>query len=352
VELLAIELLDMLANPMQIGELELNVSASIGIALYPEDGKTLDSLSQHADQAMYAAKNACCGALSFSPEMDRVPTERRELEAELAHALETGGFTLAYQPLCLPDGTLKSFEALIRFESPRLGNIPPSQFIPVAEEAQLIVPIGEWVLREVCRQNREWQDAGLPIVSIAVNISALQFDRDDFADTVATILEETGQSAQNLVLELTESIVMNDFIESARQMKRLKRLGVRIAIDDFGTGYSSLSYLHRLPIDVLKIDRSFIEHLHETDGTRPIVEAVLSMAHTLGLDVVAEGVEKAEQLTSLRLSGCDVIQGYFFSRPVGHESAAIILQRGFLDGSEKIVPTSSQSAPTSLAATL
>ncbi len=160
----------------------------------------------------------------------------------------------------------------------------------------MIVPLGEWVLRETCRQGREWQDAGHPASSIAVNISALQFARDDFADTVAQILEETGYPAEMLVLELTESIVMHDFTESASQMERLKRLGVRIAIDDFGTGYSSLSYLHRLPIDVLKIDRSFMETLNEADGTGPIVEAVLSMAHTLGLHVVAEGVETAEQL--------------------------------------------------------
>jgi len=269
--------------------------------------------------------------MSFSAGMDREPAERRELEAELSHALETGGFTIAYQPLCLPDGMLNGFEALLRFNSPRFGNVPPSHFIPIAEEAQLIVPIGEWVLREACRQNREWLKAGYPVASIAVNISALQFARDDFADTVAEILLETGQSPANLVLELTESTVMRDFTESARQMKRLKRLGVRIAIDDFGTGYSSLSYLHRLPIDVLKIDRSFMETLNEPEGTRPIVDAVLSMAHTLGLSVVAEGVETAEQLTTLRQSGCDVIQGYFFSRPVKPDRAAIFLQSGRLE---------------------
>jgi len=322
------DLLEILARPMQIGELQLTITASIGISLYPQDGKTVDNLAQHADQAMYAAKFACCGVLSFSPDMDREPAERRELEAELSHALQSGGFTLAYQPLCLPDGVLRGFEALLRFTSPRLGNVPPTQFIPIAEEAQLIIPIGEWVLREACRQLQEWQVAGYPSASIAVNISALQFARDDFADTVAEILSETGQTGTKLVLELTESIVMHDFAESSRQMKRLNRLGVRIAIDDFGTGYSSLSYLHRLPIDVLKIDRSFIETLNEPEGTRPIVEAVLSMAHTLGLRVVAEGVETAEQLATLSHLGCDIIQGYFFSRPVKPAAAAAILQSG------------------------
>jgi diguanylate cyclase (GGDEF)-like protein len=342
-ETLAIDLVDILSRPMQIGELEVAITASIGISHYPKDGKTVDSLIQHADQAMYAAKNASCGVLSFTPEMDLVPAERRELEAELAQALETGGFTLAYQPLCLTDGKLIGFEVLLRFNSPRLGNIPPSHFIPIAEETKLIVPIGEWVLREACRQNRAWQQAGLPKTSIAVNISALQFIRDDFADTVATILMETGHSPEDLVLELTEGLVMNDFAESSRQMKRLKRLGVRIAIDDFGTGYSSLSYLHRLPLDVLKIDRSFMENLNESDGTRPIVEAVLLMANALGLQVVAEGVETAEQLMTLRQSGCDVIQGYYFSRPVPPAAAAGFLHSGRLEGSNQPITPGSPS---------
>jgi len=331
-EAVATDLLVALSAPLQVEELELSITASIGVSVYPEDGETGDSLAQHADQAMYAAKFACCGVRSFSPEMDREPAERRELEAELSRALETGGFTVAYQPLCLPDGTLCGFEALLRFHSPRLGNVPPCEFIPIAEAAQLIVPLGEWVLREVCRQSREWQDAGYPVASIAVNISALQFARDDFANTVALILAESGHPPDMLVLELTESIVMHDFAESARQMERLKRLGVRIAIDDFGTGYSSLSYLHRLPIDVLKIDRSFMETLNEPEGTRPIVKAVLSMAHTLGLRVVAEGVETAEQLSTLEQHGCDAIQGYYFSKPVNSDAAAVFLQSGHLEG--------------------
>jgi EAL domain-containing protein (putative c-di-GMP-specific phosphodiesterase class I) len=232
----------------------------------------------------------------------------------------------------------------LRFSSPRLGNVPPSHFIPIAEEGQIIVPIGDWVLREVCRQSREWEKAGFHVAPIAVNISAQQFAHDDFADTVAEILTETGMSGKNLVLELTESTVMRDFHESARQMKRLKRLGVRIAIDDFGTGYSSLSHLHRLPIDVLKIDRSFMETLNVPEGTRPIVEAVVSMAHTLGLLVVAEGVETAEQLATLHLCGCDVIQGYFFSRPVQKDMAAAILKSGRLTaGSEPVSPAKPDS---------
>ena len=344
-ETLAAELLDMLATPMQIGELEIQITASIGISLFPEDGRSVDSLAQHADQAMYAAKFGCCGLLSFSPEMDRVPAQRRELEEEMRQALETGSFRVVYQPLCQPDGTLDGFEALLRFESPSLGPVPPSRFIPIAEETQLIIPLGEWVLRQVCVQNRVWQQAGLATVPIAVNISALQFSRDDFADGVAEILEETGEAGANLVLELTESIVMHDFEESARQMKRLKRLGVRIAIDDFGTGYSSLSYLHRLPIDILKIDGSFMENLNEPEGTRPIVEAVLSMGNTLGLRVVAEGVETEAQLDTLQKCGCGVIQGYYFSKPAEYESAANFLRRGMLEGGHKALSKSLWSEP-------
>jgi len=345
-EAIAASLLEVLSAPMQIDELELSITASIGISLYPEDGQTGDTLSQHADQAMYAAKFGGEGICSFTPEMDREPAERRELEAELKLALENGdGFSVAYQPICLPNGTLSGFEALLRFRSPRLGNLPPCDFIPITEENGLILPLGEWVLREACRQSQEWQDAGYPPFSMAVNISALQFAREDFADTVAHILEETGQPAEMLILELTESILMNDFTESARQMERLKLLGIRIAIDDFGTGYSSLSCLHRLPIDVLKIDRSFIEHMHEADGTGPIVEAVLSMAHTLGLRVVAEGVETAEQLNTLHQGGCDVIQGFFFSRPVHPVAAAAIIRSGRLEGEDQIVSSTLPTAP-------
>jgi EAL domain-containing protein (putative c-di-GMP-specific phosphodiesterase class I) len=269
--------------------------------------------------------------------MDRLSSERRDLEEEMAQALGNKGFSLVYQPLCLPDGTLKGFEALLRFQSPRLGSVPPSKFIPVAEEMQLIIPLGEWVLREVCRQIRLWQGAGLTAVSVAVNISALQFAREDFACTVANVLRESGVTGGHLVLELTESIVMKNFKESAQQMNRLKKLGVRMAIDDFGTGYSSLSYLHKLPIDVLKIDRSFIENLNVQEGSRPIVEAVLSMANRLGLSVVAEGVETTEQLNTLEECGCSVIQGYFFSKPVEHGPATAFLQSGRLEGGQNLV---------------
>ena len=341
----ATDLLRLIGSPMQIGELRISITASIGISFCPDDGKTVDSLAQHADQAMYAAKFGQHGVSSFSPDMDQVPAERRELETELKEAIESGGFTIAYQPLCHPSGALDGLEALLRFNSQRLGSVPPSHFIPIAEDAQLIGPIGEWVLREVCRQSREWERAGCQAVPIAVNISPLQFAREDFADMVAEILSESGMSGNRLMLELTESTVMRNFQESARQMKRLKKLGVRISVDDFGTGYSSLSYLHRLPIDVLKIDRSFMQTLNEPAGTRPIIEAVVSMAHALGLLVVAEGVETAEQLAILRECGSDMIQGYYFSRPMQRDLVAAILKSGRLEPVSAPVPPMSPNSP-------
>ncbi|MDR3744973.1 MAG: EAL domain-containing protein [Acidobacteriaceae bacterium] len=331
----AIDLLDALSCPMQIENLEVSLGASIGISLFPEDGNTVDSLAQHADRAMYAAKFSGCGVLSFTPEMDNEPTKRRELEAELSLALDNDGFSVVYQPQCLPDGKLVGLEALIRFHSERLGDVSPAHFIPIAEETGLIVPLGEWVLREVCRQGQQWLATGHPMVPIAVNISTIQFDREDFADTVAKILSESGLPPALLSLELTESIVMQNISETTHQMNRLKQLGVCIAIDDFGTGYSSLSYLHCLPIDTLKIDHSFIEDLTMLEGTRPIVEAVLSMAHTLGYRVVAEGVETIQQLNILQSNRCDVIQGYLFSRPLQPQAVARVLLSGRLEMSEK-----------------
>jgi len=337
-EALSADLLQLLAQPMKIGGQDLTVTASIGICIYPDDAKTVDSLAKRADKAMYAAKFDHCGVLSFSPEMDQESSQRAQLEDELSRALDSNAFSLVYQPICQRDGVLQGFEALLRFHSPKLGSVSPTHFIPIVEEMQLIVPIGEWVLRETCVQIGKWREEGHDSVAVSVNISPVQFARHDFADTVEAILAETGQQGTSLVLELTEGSVMHDFTESSCQMKRLKNLGVRIAIDDFGTGYSSLSYLHRLPIDVLKIDRSFIEKLEEADGTRPIVEAVLSMARTLGLSVVAEGVETLSQLNVLIESNCDLVQGYYFSRPIGRDVAAGFLKSGRVAHGETTQP--------------
>jgi len=332
----ASELHKIVTAPMLLDGIELNVTISIGISMYPEDGNTAELLKQSADRAMYQAKVEHVGTRSFSPMIGIEAAELRELTDELTQAIKSDGFEIDYQPQFKADGSIVGFEALLRFRHPRLGAIPPSKFIPIAEEEGLIVPLGEWVLRNVCLQSMEWRHAGYKQVPIAVNISALQFARSDFAETVRTILTETGLNPAFLELELTESVVMKDPFESSRQLEELSRIGVTIAVDDFGTGYSSLSYLHQLPIDVLKIDRSFVEKMTDIDGTRAIVEAIISMAHTLGLRVVAEGVETLAQLRLLEQSRCDTIQGYYFSSAVRPKDAASFLVEQHLDSGEKL----------------
>jgi diguanylate cyclase (GGDEF)-like protein len=342
-EQVATELLKILAQPIQMGETQLSVTASIGISAYPGDGDSAEVLEQRADLAMYDAKFGGLGLSTFSLVLIEEQAERTILEAGMRRGLEDGAFSLVYQPQCLPTGKIVSLEALLRFHHPQLENIPPVRFIPIAEETQLILPIGRWVLKEVCRQLRAWQLAGCEVVPIAVNISAIQFAHTDFSSEVAEILAEAGVPPSLLELELTESLVMRDFAESARQMQKLKDLGVRIAIDDFGTGYSSLSYLHRLPIDILKIDRSFVEMITEPEGTRPIVDAVISMAQALGLRVVGEGVETLGQMEALRKGGCDMLQGYLFSRPVPAEQALQLLRH------RQLMPPSILSFPNTAA---
>ena len=266
---------------------------------------------------------------TFSLELDHALSERRAIEEAMKGALVDGGFELYYQPQYGPGGELAGFEALLRFPHPELGMISPARLIPLAEESQMIVELGSWVLRAACRQSMQWRAEGLPAVQVAVNISAMEFVLPDFAERVAEALEETGLPAELLELELTESVMLKDFSESTRQMERLKRLGVRIALDDFGTGYSSLNQLHRLPIDRLKIDRSFTQALSEPNGSLPIVESIVTMAHRMGVRVVAEGVETPEQMRTLRRVGCDVLQGYMFSKPVQARAAEDLLRAGF-----------------------
>jgi EAL domain-containing protein (putative c-di-GMP-specific phosphodiesterase class I) len=330
----AAELHRIVAEPMLINGLELSIEASIGISLYPTDGETAEHLKQNADHAMYKAKFEHVGTRSFSPIMEMETSALRELREELTRALQNDGFEINYQPQYKSDGCIVGFEALLRFRHSRLGTIPPSKFIPIAEEMGLIVPLGDWVLRNVCRQSVEWQRRGYEPLPIAVNISPLQFARTDFAEGVAEILAETGLDPALLELELTESLVMKDVFESARQLRYLNQIGISIAIDDFGTGYSSLSCLHQLPINVLKIDRSFIEKLTDEEGTRPIVESVISMAQTLGLRVVAEGVETLEQLKVLRQNNCDRMQGYFFAPALSPEEAVHLLMNRRCDSTE------------------
>ncbi len=308
-------------KPVYAGAAKIAVSASIGICVYPQDGATAVVLERNADFALYRAKATGASYSVFSPAMSAEASEALEIEEALGVALEKNYLRLVYQPLYAHTGELTGFEALLRFQHPRLGNVSPARFIPIAEETRLIVPIGTWVLREACRQLRVWMAADHPGVRMAVNISALQFARDDFADTVASIITESNVPPQQLVLELTESVVMEDHDTVVRQMNLLRQCGVHIAMDDFGTGYSSLSNIHRIPVDVLKIDRSFVERLAEPEGTRPIVEAVIAMAKHLGMVVIAEGVETTEQQKILENAGCNGFQGYLFARPLPPDEA-------------------------------
>jgi len=314
--------------PIYAGEAKICVSASMGLCQYPQDGDTAEILERYADFALNHAKSNGEEYCAFSRALSEEANEELEIEEALGMALEHNFLHLAYQPLYSHEGELTGFEALLRFTHPRLGEVPPSRFIPVAEDARLIVPIGNWVLREACSQLKTWHQAGLPHVRMAVNISALQFARDDFAETVMKIASECNLNLQHLILELTESVVMEDYRPVVDQMTLLREHGVHIAMDDFGTGYSSLSYIHQIPIDLLKIDRSFIERVADPEGTRPIVEAVIAMAKHLGLHVVAEGVETEEQQNILHQAGCQSFQGFLFAHPLPPDEAESCLRAG------------------------
>lgn len=318
VEKLLREALEALHAPARVGQTEVHTTASVGVALYPRDGTSLAELYAHADAAMSSAKQRGGGGFEwFIASMSRASEERVRFEADLHRALKLGQFELYYQPKYEGfDPRIHSAEALIRWRHPEHGMVPPDQFIPLAEESGLIVPIGEWVLRQACLQQRAWNDRGFPALPIAVNISAVQFRRQDLVDTVARALRDAGLDARFLEIELTETAVMSDPRESVEILQQLSRMGVLVSVDDFGTGYSSMSYLRRFPIDKLKIDRSFITNVLSSADDASIVQAIISLAHGLRLKVVAEGIETEEQLHLLRSLGCDQFQGYFFSRPV------------------------------------
>jgi diguanylate cyclase (GGDEF)-like protein len=322
------KLLDALRAPFHIDSHELSVTASIGVAVYPKDGKDASTLQGNADVAMYRAKGRGKNRLHlFLPETDIRTLEPVEIENGLLQALENGDLQLRYQPQVGLDGGITGLEALLFWNHPELGFISPTQFIPVAEECGLIVPIGSWVLKQACSQAAEWRRAGLPPVKVSVNVSATQFTRAGFADAVAGILEETGFDAGSLELELTESVVMNNIEECNRQMRRLRSLGVGIAIDDFGTGYSSLSHLRNLPIDTIKIDQSFLVGLDTEPNAMPLLKTIVALAHSLGLRAVAEGVETERQLEALRQVGCDRAQGYLTGEPMPSDGVSRLLTR-------------------------
>ncbi|WP_081801440.1 EAL domain-containing protein [Herminiimonas sp. CN] len=315
-----------LAEPIVIMGQELYPHGSIGISLYPKDGQVGSSLLQNADMAMYQAKRHGGNNFQFyADELNARICERLKLGARLRHAIKQNEFVLHYQPqVDIATGRVVGVEALIRWQLHDGSMVPPNDFIPVAEETGLIVPIGEWVLRTACLQSRMWQRAGLPI-RIAVNLSARQFGQQDIVKMVSQVLHETGCSAALLELEITESIIMENAEAAIETLYRLSEMGVSLSVDDFGTGYSSLSYLKRFPIHTLKIDRSFIVDVTSSKVDAAIAKAVILLAHSMDLQVIAEGVETSEQLAFLRAHGCDQMQGYYFSRPLPAEEIESLL---------------------------
>jgi predicted signal transduction protein with EAL and GGDEF domain len=310
-------ILEALAAPFSLKGSEVFLSASIGIALYPEDGLDPLTLQQAADSALYTAKRqGKHGVQRSTPDFSKAASRRLAVETELHYALERDELTVHYQPqFDLANNRIAGVEALVRWHNPKLGDVPPSILIPVAEESGLIVPLGVRVLREACRQAKHWQDAGYGPMQVAVNTSAVQFARGDLASTVATVLAETGLAASSLDLEVTESVIMQDLEETASQLRELKKLGVSVSLDDFGTGYSSLSYLEELPIDNLKIDRKFVQRMNGADNPRTLVESIVGLAHGLGMLAVAEGPETAKQLDQLKAMGCDRAQSFMLAAP-------------------------------------
>ena len=306
-----------IGEPFRAGGHEVFVSTSIGISMYPSDSEDEQALLKNADTAMYRAKESGRNNFQFyTREMNARAMYRLNLENSLRHALERGEFRLHYQPkACLHTGRITGVEALLRWERPEHGLVPPAEFVPLLEDTGLIVPVGEWVLSEACRQVEAWRTGGRDPVSIAINISARQFASRNLGETIKRVLDEHGADPRLIELELTESLLMVNTEEAVRTLKYLKSLGLRLSIDDFGTGYSSLSYLKRFPIDALKIDRSFIDEITTDEDDATITRAVIGMAHNLGLKVVAEGVETEAQLSFLSANGCDEAQGYYFARP-------------------------------------
>jgi len=324
---LATALLEAVSQPQEIEGQQLVATTSIGIAVAPSGGNGAEDLHKSADLALYRAKEAGRGTFAFFEEsLNKRAQERRRVEQDLRIALEEGQFELYYQPLFdLEKNKVGSFEALIRWNHPTRGLVAPAEFIPIAEETGLIVPIGCWVIREACRQAAEWPDD----IRVAVNVSPVQFHRPGLQETVIQALAATGVAPARLEIEITESVFLKGGEETLRLLHNLRSVGVRVALDDFGTGYSSLSYLQSFPFDKLKIDRSFIENLLKRAGAAAVVRAITQLAQALGMETTAEGVEENEQLSELRSQGCTSVQGFLFSKPL------TAVQAGSLIGGEQ-----------------
>lgn len=315
--LIAQKLIDTMSEPFTLDGREIFVTVSVGIALYPFDGDRHGALLKNADTAMYRAKEHGRNNYQFyTAEMSARAMERLALENNLRRALDRDEFLLHYQPQVRSDsGEVVGYEALVRWNHPELGLVSPGEFIPLAEETGLIVPIGEWVLRHACRQARAWRDAGRGGLRVAVNLSGRQLRQQNLVEVVRQVLDETGLSPDGLELELTESSIMHKDQLTRSTLWALHEMGIRLSIDDFGTGYSNLGYLKRFPIDTLKIDRTFVRDIPADPDDAAIAMAIIAMAHNLKIDVVAEGVETEEQRSFLRERGCDIIQGYLVGRP-------------------------------------
>ena len=318
IDLLAQRMIDALGAPFMLDGHSVYVGASIGIALYPADGTSVETLQSNADAALHQAKAHGRGVMRFfSPEMSSRAKTRLTLEADLRRAFDHDEFRLYYQPqVDLLSGQIVGLEALVRWEHPGRGIIPPNEFIPLAEESGLVIRLGDWVLHEACRQIKLWSTAGLAPRQTAVNVSAVQLSRGNLVESVRHALELSGIVPEQLELEITESFVMADRDQSFKSLAEIKALGVRLSIDDFGTGYSSLAYLQQLEVHKLKVDMSFVRDMLTNSGNASIVKAVIALGHSLGLEIIAEGVEQEEQVVHLRALQCDVIQGYLISRPL------------------------------------
>ncbi|MFZ2306319.1 MAG: EAL domain-containing protein [Rhodoferax sp.] len=346
IDLIAQRMIDALARPFALNGNSVYVGASAGIALYPNDGKDAETLQSHADAALHQAKLRGRGILHFfSAEMSGRAKERLTLEADLRRSVEQNELRVHYQPqVDLISGEVVGLEALVRWQHPLRGLIPPGEFIPLAEESGYVVQLGDWVLRTACRQIRQWSDAGLKLRQVAVNVSAVQLSRGHLLATVKAALQETGIAPEQLELEITESCVMLDREKSFQSLADLKALGVRLSIDDFGTGYSSLAYLQQLEVHKLKVDMAFVRDMTTNSNNASIVKAVIALGHSLGLEIIAEGVETSGQARQLRTLQCDVMQGYLISRPLPAAEMTRFLQ----EFSPTLLPQDDQALSTLL----
>ncbi len=330
IEKAVVRLVEVADEPYLFDEHEIDITTRVGIAVYPIDHQEDEKLLMSADAAMQRAQKTGGRHIAFyTPEMGEGSAGRLRAEHGLRAALEQYQFELHYQPkVDSTSGAIKGFEALIRWQHPERGLVPPLEFVPVLEESGLIIPVGEWVIREACAASNRWQAQGLPVLPISVNVAAPQFEQNNFTRRVGQILEESQAEPANLEIEVTESCLMSDLETSARVLGELKTMGVRIAVDDFGTGYSSLSHLKRFPIDTLKIDRSFVTNVNDraSSDNASIVTAIMALSHSLRLNVVAEGVETARELAYMHALGCHTIQGFLFSRPLNEKEVMDLLR--------------------------